>query len=284
MSPKGLFYLISMLKKLFISLASLLLSFQMFGQQLDSTKLAPLDSLLQKYYDAMLFEELPVKYAECDFLIESCKDSLVRQWVGTRILEHYMQDPPLMGEEAVALYLYDKWFASGKIAFADDWTEFQARLFAEFNRSSMLGMKAPVLMMYSQNEELTRVPRAGIVSVLYFYDTSCSKCKLISPVLPHLFDEISFPVTLFAIYTGSDAQEWQEFTREFTSANPYVTVVHLSDPEMESDYQKKYGVTSTPKIYFINPKGVIEGRRLDMDSLSQLIAIYETYSDYAKTK
>lgn len=273
-----------MLKKLFISLASLLLSFQMFGQQLDSTKLAPLDSLLQKYYDAMLFEELPVKYAECDFLIESCKDSLVRQWVGTRILEHYMQDPPLMGEEAVALYLYDKWFASGKIAFADDWTEFQARLFAEFNRSSMLGMKAPVLMMYSQNEELTRVPRAGIVSVLYFYDTSCSKCKLISPVLPHLFDEISFPVTLFAIYTGSDAQEWQEFTREFTSANPYVTVVHLSDPEMESDYQKKYGVTSTPKIYFINPKGVIEGRRLDMDSLSQLIAIYETYSDYAKTK
>lgn len=284
MSRKGLFYLISMLKKLFISLASLLLSFQMFGQQLDSTKLAPLDSLLQKYYDAMLFEELPVKYAECDFLIESCKDSLVRQWVGTRILEHYMQDPPLMGEEAVALYLYDKWFASGKIAFADDWTEFQARLFAEFNRSSMLGMKAPVLMMYSQNEELTRVPRAGIVSVLYFYDTSCSKCKLISPVLPHLFDEISFPVTLFAIYTGSDAQEWQEFTREFTSANPYVTVVHLSDPEMESDYQKKYGVTSTPKIYFINPKGVIEGRRLDMDSLSQLIAIYETYSDYAKTK
>ena len=122
------------------------------------------------------------------------------------------------------------------------------------------------------------------MSVLYFYDTSCSKCKLISPVLPHLFDEINFPVTLFAIYTGSDAQEWQNFTREFTSSNPYVTVVHLSDPEMESDYQKKYGVTSTPKIYFINPKGIIEGRRLDLDSLSQLIAIYETYSDYAKAK
>lgn len=273
-----------MLKKILISLSVMMLSLNMLGQQLDSTKLAPLDSLLEKYYSAMLFEELPVKYAECDFLIESCKDSLVRQWVGTRILEHYMQDPPLMGEEAVALYLYDKWFASGKITIADEWIDFQARLFAEFNRNSMLGMKAPVLMMYSQNEELTRVPRAGIVSVLYFYDTSCSKCKLISPVLPHLFDEINFPVTLFAIYTGSDAQEWQNFTREFTSSNPYVTVVHLSDPEMESDYQKKYGVTSTPKIFFISPKGIIEGRRLDLDSLSQLIAIYETYSDYAKAK
>ena len=94
-----------MLKKILISLSVMMLSLNMLGQQLDSTKLAALDSLLEKYYSAMLFEELPVKYAECDFLIESCKDSLVRQWVGTRILEHYMQDPPLMGEEAVALYL-----------------------------------------------------------------------------------------------------------------------------------------------------------------------------------
>ena len=72
--------------------------------------------------------------------------------------------------------------------------------------------------------------------------------------------------------------------RDFTSSNPYVTVVHLSDPEMESDYQKKYAVTATPKLYFISPKGIIEGRRLDLDSLSQLIAIYESYSDYAKAK
>lgn len=273
-----------MSKRLFISLSALLLSLLLRGQQLDSTKLAPLDSLLEKYYSSMVYEELPVKYAECDFLIQSCQDSLVRQWVATRILEHYMQDPPLMGEEAVAIYIWDKWFNSGQIKVSDDWLDFQARLFVEFNRNSMLGMKAPVLMMYSPREELIRVPRAGIASVLYFYDTSCSKCQLISPVLPHLFDEISFPVTLFAIYTGTDAEQWEAFTHEFSSTNPYVTVVHLSDPQIDSDYQKKYGVTSTPKLFFVSPKGVIEGRRLDLDALSQLIDIYQKYSDYAKAQ
>lgn len=273
-----------MLRRVVISLFSLLLTISVCAQQLDSTRLAPLDSLLERYYVSMLYEQNTVKNAECDFLIESCKDSLVRQWVATRILEHYMQDPPLMGEEAVALYIYDKWFASGKIKIADEWNDFQAKLFAEFNRSSMIGQKAPVLMMYTSKEELTRVPRAGIASVLYFYDTACSKCKLISPVLPHVFDEITFPVTLFAIYTGSDAQEWADFTGSFTSSNPYVTIVHLSDPEVESDYQKKYGVISTPKLYFVNPKGVIEGRRLEIDSLKELVAIYQTYSDYAKAK
>ena len=89
---------------------------------------------------------------------------------------------------------------------------------------------------------------------------------------------------MFAIYTGTDAEQWEAFTHEFSSTNPYVTVVHLSDPQIDSDYQKKYGVTSTPKLFFVSPKGVIEGRRLDLDALSQLIDIYQKYSDYAKAQ
>ena len=75
-----------MYRKLVISVLSLCFAFSAFAQQLDSTRLAPLDSLLGEYYEAMIYEATPAKYQECDFLIESCKDSLVRQWVATRIL------------------------------------------------------------------------------------------------------------------------------------------------------------------------------------------------------
>ncbi|MBP5571273.1 MAG: redoxin domain-containing protein [Bacteroidales bacterium] len=246
------------------------------AQQLDSTRLAPLDSLLGEYYEAMIYEARPAKFQECDFLIESCKDSLIRQWVATRIFEHYMDNPPLMGEEEVAVYVYDKWFASGKISFADEWLAFSAKLFVDFNRNSLLGLKAPELELLSPTgSEKIRVPEKGTPSVLYFYDTSCSKCKVASIMLPQVLETVSFPLTLFLIYTGQDANEWAEFRASFTIENPKVKLVHAWDPETESDYQKQYGVLSTPKMFLVGSDGKIEGRRLEPEALAQLLAIYE---------
>lgn len=265
-----------------IILAAALLLAAAFGgraQQLDSTRLAPLDSLLGEYYEAMIYEPLPAKYKECDFLISSCKDSLVRQWVTTRIIEHYISDPPLMGEEAVGIYVYDKWVASGKVTIADDWIAFSAALFADFNRGSLLGVKAPELMLLPPvGPDKVKVPQKGTLSVLYFFDTSCSKCKASSILLPHVLEEAGVPLVFYAIYTGQDGDEWAEFRAGFTCPNDKVTIVHLWDPETDSDYPKKYGVLSTPKMFLVSPEGVIEGRRLEADALAQLLAIYETYS------
>jgi len=266
------------MNKIITLVLSLMMTVAAYSQQLDSTRLAPLDSLLGEYYDAMLYEPLSTKYQECDFLISSCKDSLVRQWVATRILEHYME-PPLMGEEAVGIYVYDKWIASGKITIADDWLAFSANLFADFNRNSMLGMKAPVLQMLPPvGPDKVRVPKKGVLSVLYFYDTSCSKCQATSILLPHVLESVSIPVAMFAIYTGQDGDEWAEFRSSFTCANDKVEIIHLWDPEIESDYQKQYGVLTTPKMFLVSEQGVIEGRRLEVDSLAELLNIYQLYS------
>ncbi len=247
--------------------------------QLDSARLAPLDSLLEQYYAAMIYEPLPVKYSECDFLIESCRDSLVREWVVSRILNHYLQ-PPLMGEEAVEIYVYDKWVRSGKIKLQDEWLDFEARIFADFNRSSLLGMKASVIeMLPPTGEAKVRVPAEGRISVLYFYDTSCSKCRVTSVMLPHCFDTTTFPVALYALYCGSDGDEWAQFRSSFTCTNPKVELIHLWDPEVSSDYQKAYGILSTPGMFLVDSDGIIQGRRLDTSALSQLLSIYQEFSE-----
>lgn len=246
------------------------------AQQLDSTRLAPLDSLLGEYYEAMIYEALPTKYQECDFLIESCKDSLVRQWVTSRILLHYTQDPPLMGEEAVAVYVYDKWVASGAVTLADDYEAFAIKLFVDFNRNSLLGMKAPVLeLLPPVGPDKVRIPQKGTVSVLYFYDTSCSKCKATSVMLPRVLEGYGFPINLYAIYTGQDGDEWAEFRAGFTCENPNVSITHLWDPEIDSDYQKQYGVLTTPKMFLVDTEGIIQGRRLQIESFPEILPIFE---------
>lgn len=272
-----------MLKKVLISIASALLTVALSAQEPDSTRLVQLDSLLQQYYESMMFDSYEEKCNECDYLISSCTDSLLRQWVATRILEHYME-PPLMGEEAVGLYVYDNWFANGKVVIADEAVDFAAHLFSRFNRSSMVGMTAPEIELYRPAGNTLVVPEKGKVTVMFFYDTSCTKCKTASALLPYAFDRYTFPIRFYAVYTGSDGDQWKTFQDNFHIENALVELIHLWDPEISSDYQVKYGVISTPKLYLIDKEGVIDGRRLEVDNLVELLNVYQMFSPYYEEK
>ena len=83
--------------------------------QLDSTRLAQLDSRLENYFVLLEAEDASTKSAECDALIEAATDQSLRQQVALKIYDHYLNSP-LMGDEAVAIHLIDKWFSGGEIA------------------------------------------------------------------------------------------------------------------------------------------------------------------------
>jgi hypothetical protein len=51
-------------------------------------------------------------------MIEAATDSLVRQAVALRVYDHYLGSP-VMGTEAVAIHIYDKWFKTGKISIGN---------------------------------------------------------------------------------------------------------------------------------------------------------------------
>ena len=78
---------------------------------LDLERYAGLDSLLTQFYTSLERESIEVKNAEFDHLISTCQDSLTRQHVTLRIFDHYRHSR-LMGEEAVAIHIYDTWLAT----------------------------------------------------------------------------------------------------------------------------------------------------------------------------
>ena len=79
--------------------------------QLDSTVRKALDTRLAEYFEAIEFDGPGVQKGECDFLIETCLDSLMRQHVALSAYEHY-RDSHVMGSEAVAIHVFDRWRAS----------------------------------------------------------------------------------------------------------------------------------------------------------------------------
>lgn len=270
------------MKRLFLIVSALLLSLSALFAQTDTLyRYAGLDSLLTQFYGALEREEVSAKNAEFDSLISSCHDSLTRQHVTLQIFDHY-RHARVMGEEAVAIHIYDTWLATGLVKTATDIELMDAQIFADFNRSSLLGMNAPKIKLYKPCGGTRTIPEDGRISVLFFYDTSCAKCRLESQVLPSVMAQVDFPMNFYAVYVGTDRKEWKAFRKNFKLSNRKVRLIHLWDPEMDSDYQKYYGVTGTPRMFVVWKDGEIIGRRLEVTNLQEIIHYISITDDQEK--
>lgn len=223
-----------------------------------------LGAKLQEYFTALSGEPADVQNAECDYLIASCQDSLVRQYVALKIYDHYLNSK-IMGDDAVAVHIAQKWFLSKEVAMKTDTDLLNAQIFAEFNKSSLIGLPAPVVKLFDPDGNPIQVPAPEQYSVLYFYDTGCATCKVETPRLQSLASSGDFPITVYAIYVGADAQAWQQYRSGLDE------FVHLWDPEISSDWQRLYGILKTPGMFLVNPSGTIVGRGLDTSALQILL-------------
>lgn len=267
------------MKRLIIIFAAFLATvFVSSAQQLDSAKRVLLDGKLSEYVAAIERAGADVQKEECDFLIGSSTDSLVRQYVALRLYDHYMSSK-VMGAEAVAIHIFDKWFLPGIVKMESDMDLMTARVYADFNRQSQIGMPAPELTMNTMEGEVVELFRQSHTvkdgqrhSVLFFYDTDCAKCKVESILLSHLLEDEDYPIDFYAIYTGDDFESWQKYVPErFDFHTSQMRVTHLWDPELDSDFQRKYGILQTPRMYLLGPDYVIKGRGLDTYALALML-------------
>lgn len=248
------------MKKLLLTALLGILSWGLFAQD----PYPALGTKLQEYFTALAGEPADVQNQECDFLIASCQDSLVRQYVALKIYDHYLQSK-IMGDDAVAVHVAQKWFLSKKVAMASDLDLLNAQIFVEFNKSSLIGMPAPVVKLFDPSGATVSVPAKGQYSVLYFYDTGCATCKVETPRLQRLAASGDFPVTVYAIYVGADAAAWEQYRSGLEE------FVHLWDPEITSNWQRLYGMLKTPGMFLVAPSGNIVGRGLDTPALQILL-------------
>ena len=259
------------MRKLLAIVCALCMGMTLQAQKPAEGAYAVLDSLALNYMGAIQMEDTETKQHECDYLLSSVKDSLLRQHLAVSLFNYY-REAPVMGDEAVAIWLYDTWFAKGRVAFPGEFEGLDAQMFCNMNRNTLLGMDAPVLKARKPCGGRVTVPVAGATTLLWFYDTACSKCVVEAKVFPGVLESaVDFPLTVVAFYAGQDKKAWRAFRRNFKVKNPNVKLLHCWDPEVDSDYLRLYGVISTPKMYLVAPEGSIIGRRLELESLQQLL-------------
>ncbi len=245
------------------------------AQQLDSAAKAGLGGRIEEYFGAIAGESLEMQKAEADFMIELTQDSLIRQFTAARIYEYYAGSP-VMGAENVAVHIFDRWFRDGQLKMDSDMDFLNAKIFADFNRQSLIGEKAPELVMETMDGETLRLFTAddagGVWRVLYFYDAGCAKCRVESILLRNMLKTEDFPIEFYAVYAGDSREAWETYVVEKLNVGESMAkVVHLWDPELDSDFQRKYGVIQTPRMFLVDPAGTIVGRGLDSGALSVML-------------
>ncbi len=246
------------------------------ARQLDSLSRAQLKENIEGYFGLLAGESLDMQTEEADKMIDILSgDSLLMRFTAETIYKYYF-DSPLMGAENVAVHVFDRWFAEGPLKMEDDMDFLNAKIYADFNRQSLIGRKAPELVMEAIDGSVDSLfapgESSGRYSVLYFYDTGCAKCRLESILLRNMFATEDFPVVFYAIYAGNDKESWKTYVSERLDVGESTAhVSHLWDPELDSDFQRKYGVLQTPRLFLVTPEGVIAGRGLDAKALSLML-------------
>lgn len=210
---------------------------------------------VESYLNAIRLESVETKIQECEFLLSTSTDSLILKDIAKSIYDFYYNSL-LMGDETVAVYMADR------IDLGP-----QAREFARFNRQSLIGKDAPILEGLLENFNKEKF------TLLYFYDTDCSKCLKLTKELVHIVgshEDLDF----IAFYAGDKFESWKKYILDYFPQD--FPVRHLWDPEINTDFQVKYAVNQTPRLFLISAEGKIVGRNLDAVALNKLL---ESYSD-----
>lgn len=194
----------------------------------------------------------------------------------------YYRESKIMGYDEIAVYVADAYFIKGGYTLPDTDAVMEMKLFAQTNRLSLIGMRAPGLTLEDPAGNKVELANGNQdYTVLYFYDDECASCIRTTPALMQYLirntEGLNF--TVYMIYTQDDRERWMNYLQK--AVHPFkvpdnVNIVHLWDPEMTSDFVTKYGVISTPKMFLLNRQGIIVGRDLTPAALSQVVDVQES--------
>lgn len=231
----------------------------------------------KKYIDIFLdkfkFSKESIRNMAIDYLMENryLTEPEMRAATAMECFKRYSSSV-VMGCEGSAVYAAEKYILGNDAVSVKDRAE--AAWFVTINKGTLVGAKAPDLRLKdSSGVERSIRELMGDHSIIYFYSDDCAHCKIETPRLVSLIDSWhEFPLSIAAIYTGTDASAWKDYIRKnFQTENPYINWIHLADLDRQSNFPVDYGIVSTPKIFLLDESLRIRGRGILTPTLKEML-------------
>lgn len=178
------------------------------------------------------------------------------------------QNSPIMGMDAVFVHLAEKYYLQDDMMELSESMKQRIRDRVDDVKPNLIGQIAPnITMDNTQNKPQELHALEAKLTVIYFWEPSCSHCKKATPIIRDLSDRYRDQgVAVFAVYTQGDQEEWAKYVKE-----KKLNWVNVWDPYRVTNYHKLYDVYSTPLIYVLDHEKRIVAKRIGAESLEAII-------------
>ncbi|MCL2097565.1 MAG: redoxin domain-containing protein [Bacteroidales bacterium] len=235
-----------------------------------------LHSRIEEYFSKRLIQTPESLNPQVDMVLDLAEaNSDVYSTVLSQLFNKYV-NAEIMGMEAVALHIGEKYVLTGKASWLDSAALAKVQDFVEHNRYSLIGMQAKELKLQSLSGPFESVYAINSpYLVLLFYEPGCGHCKTEMPKLYDVFQRYrNKGVQVMAVCTIHKYNEWVKYVTE----NNYSEWINVWDGFNKEDnisigsrFREYYNVYTTPQVYLLDKDKTIIGRRLDSKVLEQIL-------------
>jgi thiol-disulfide isomerase/thioredoxin len=186
------------------------------------------------------------------------------------------QNHEIMGLDAVFVFMYDTYFASGEMDFwANESLKKNLKDRADILRRSLIGQTAPNMIML--NEDLKPKSLYDIknkYTIVYFYDPDCGFCKKETPKLRDFYKKTKFDVEVFAVCSDTSMVKMKKYINEIKAG-----WVNVNGPRTYTGpYHDQYDAVATPTLYVLDDRKKIIGKKVPAEKLEEFLGRYEEFN------
>ncbi|MDD4064273.1 MAG: thioredoxin-like domain-containing protein [Bacteroidales bacterium] len=174
----------------------------------------------------------------------------------------------IMGMERVAVHIANEYFLNNPDLSDDPEMLQEMETYVQFNAQCLTGMKAPLLALPDADGTVRSLDAIQApYTVVFFFEDNCPACsdELLKLVKLSKRDDYQ-DVRFYAVYTQNNQGVFEKYSDFFP--NNWVTVW---DPDLGSEFHRKYNVRSTPRLYLLDRNKTIIGRDIGTETLHEIM-------------
>ena len=153
---------------------------------------------------------------KAEVLINTAKSTEEKISLADDVYDYY-RNSPIMGYDEVAIYFADNYFLNGNLKHPDENKLTEMKLFSEFNKRSLIGMKGEDLTLQDPaGRNISILNGNQDYTILYFYDDQCPNCIRFTPELcQFLMRKSDIKYSVYFIYTQAGSVPISNSNRQF---------------------------------------------------------------------
>lgn len=224
---------------------------------------------LKEYITNLTYPNIDSLKKACDWVIAKSRANKEDVFKFTLwYLTNHHETSPLMGADAVYVYLGNKYYRTGQAFWVDSVTLKKIIADLDIKQNVIMGVKPPQLILADSNNQYHALYNVKAkYTIVYFWDPNCGHCQKETPKLYEMYKKYKQDgLEVFAVDIDHDKKRWSEYVKKND-----LRWINVYDPDHRVSFRTLYDIYSTPVIYLLNDKKEIIAKRLGVDQLDEYL-------------